>query len=133
MDWRKLDWPAIGVVLAFHSVLGGGFLFLNGQIQASEARVTNHINNVETALKTDLGNRINEVKVDLGNRIDEVKTDLGNRINEVKTDLGGRIDEVKVDLKAHEKQYAERDREVAATLGGLMTAVTNQIPTKEET
>ena len=62
-----------------------------------------------------------------------MKTDLGGRIDEVKTDLGGRIDEVKVDLKAHERQYAERDREVAATLGGLVTAVTNQIPIKEET
>ena len=79
--------------------------------------------------------QLNNVKKDLGNRIDEVKTDLGNRIDGVETGLGNRIDSVKADLAAHERECAERNRENAerdrklhATIGGLIHAVEGNIP-----
>lgn len=62
MAWRDWDWTALGVVLAFFIALGSGFMFLTGEIHASEVRVTNRINNVETALKADLGKRIDKVE-----------------------------------------------------------------------
>ena len=79
--------------------------------------------------------QLNNVKTDLVNRIDGVKTDLGNRIDGVKTDLVNRIDGVKADLDAHEKECvernredAERDRRLHASIGGLIHAVEGRIP-----
>ena len=68
-------------------------------------------------------------------QLNNVKKDLGNRIDEVKTDLGNRIDGVKADLAAHERECAERnrdnaerDRKLHATIGGLIHAVEGKIP-----
>lgn len=61
------------------------------------------------------------------------ETRLTARIDAAEARLTKSIDEVRADLKAHERRYAERDREVAETLGSLMTAVTRQIPPRDET
>ena len=61
------------------------------------------------------------------------ETRLTARIDAAEARLTKSIDEVRADLKAHERRYAERDREVAETLGSLMTAVTRQIPLRDET
>ena len=65
---------------------------------------------------------------------------LGNglvlwQLNNVKKDLGNRIDSVKADLAAHERECAERnrdnaerDRKLHATIGGLIHAVEGKIP-----
>ena len=53
----------------------------------------------------------------------------------METDLGNRIDGVKADLAAHERECAERNRENAerdrklhATIGGLIHAIEGKIP-----
>ena len=79
--------------------------------------------------------QLNNVKKDLSNRIDRVETGLGNRIDGVETDLGNRIDGVKADLAAHERECAERnrdnaerDRKLHATIGGLIHAIEGKVP-----
>ena len=110
-------------------------LAVAGLVALGNGLVLWQLNNVKTDLKTDLGNRINGVKTDLDNRIDGVETSLGNRIDGVETRLGNRIDSVKADLDVHERECAERNREAAerdrrlhASIGGLIHAVEGKIP-----
>ena len=92
-------------------------LVVAGLVALGNALMLWQLNNVKTDVKADL------------------KTDLGNRIDGVKTDLGNRIDGVKADLNAHERECAERNREAAerdrglhASIGGLIHAVEGRIP-----
>ena len=142
MNWGAI--AAVGSVIA-------GVAYLTARIDAAEARLTKSVDEVRADLtksvdevrtdltksidevRTDLTKSIDEVRTDLTKSIDEVKTDLTKSVDEVKTDLTKSVDEVKADLKAHERRYAERDREVAEILGGLVTAVTHEIPLKKET
>lgn len=110
MEWSKvqLEPLLISVLLGVvASLLGALYYKMDTDLTATETRLTARIDAAEARLETSL--------------------------KEVKAELTKSIDEVKVDLKAHQTQYAERDREVAETLGSLMTAVTRQIPLRDET
>ena len=56
---------------------------------------------------------------------------VGRRIDSVEATLKADIKDVKDRLQAHEDKCAERDRKVAGTIGGLVTAVTKTIPPLE--
>ena len=110
MEWSKVQVaPLFASVLlgVVASLLGALYYKMDTELTATETRLTARIDAAEARLETSL--------------------------KEVKADLTKSIDEVRADLKAHERRYAERDREVAETLGSLMTAVTRQIPLREET
>ena len=61
-------------------------------------------------------------------QLNNVKKDLGNRIDEVKTDLGNRIDGHERECAERNRENAERDRKLHATIGGLIHAVEGNIP-----
>ena len=106
-------------------------LVVAGVVGLGNGLVLWQLNNV----KKDLSNRIDGMETCLGNRIDGMATRLDNRIDGGETGLGNRIDSMKADLAAHERECAERNRENAerdrklhATIGGLIHAVEGKIP-----
>lgn len=77
----------------------------------------------------DVGKRIDGMGATLKAHFDGVGATL--KADGVEARLKADIKDVKDRLQAHEDKCAERDRKVAGTIGGLVTAVTKTIPPLE--
>ena len=97
------------------------------RIDGVEATLKADIDGVEATLKADIDGVEARLKAD----IDGVEARLKADIKDVEARLKADIKDVKDRLQAHEDKCAERDRKVAGTIGGLVTAVTKTIPPVE--